>query len=133
MSKTKPIQQTLPLHHDPTIRGLEVVISKLLRAGVIISVALIAVGAIAMFAQHPEYLSSSTHPGRILAQDAKLPHSLRALLVRLYELRGDAINMTNTPTFGAPTSTLSSTIYGRIRDTVISGSRKIQLGAKILF
>lgn len=91
MSKTKPIQQTLPLHHDPTIRGLEVVISKLLRAGVIISVALIAVGAIAMFAQHPEYLSSSTHPGRILAQDAKLPHSLRALLVRLYELRGDAI------------------------------------------
>jgi hypothetical protein len=49
------------------------------------------------------------------------------------ELRADAINMTNTPTFGFPTATLSSTIYGRIRDNVISGSRKIQLGAKILF
>ncbi len=49
------------------------------------------------------------------------------------ELRGDAINMTNTPTFGAPTATLSSTTYGRIRDSVISGSRKIQLGAKLLF
>ncbi|HEY3442137.1 MAG TPA: carboxypeptidase regulatory-like domain-containing protein [Paludibaculum sp.] len=49
------------------------------------------------------------------------------------ELRGDAINMTNTPTFGFPTATLSSTTYGRIRDTVISGSRKIQLGAKIIF
>ncbi|MBL0160602.1 MAG: TonB-dependent receptor [Bryobacterales bacterium] len=49
------------------------------------------------------------------------------------ELRGDAINMTNTPTFGAPTATLSSTIYGRIRDTVISGSRKVQLGAKFIF
>jgi len=41
--------------------------------------------------------------------------------------------MTNTPTFGFPTAILSSDIYGRIRDTVISGSRKIQLGAKILF
>ena len=50
-----------------------------------------------------------------------------------FELRGDAVNMTNTPTFGFPTSTLSSTIYGRIRDTVSSSSRKIQLGAKILF
>jgi len=49
------------------------------------------------------------------------------------EIRADAINMTNTPTFGFPTTTFSSTIYGRIRDTVLSGSRKFQLGAKINF
>ncbi|MCS7026847.1 MAG: TonB-dependent receptor [Bryobacteraceae bacterium] len=49
------------------------------------------------------------------------------------ELRADMINFTNTPTFGFPTLTVSSTIFGRIRDTLASGSRKIQLGAKIHF
>jgi hypothetical protein len=49
------------------------------------------------------------------------------------ELRADMTNMTNTPQFGAPTATVTSTIFGRIRDTVVSGSRKIQLGAKINF
>lgn len=49
------------------------------------------------------------------------------------ELRGDATNFTNTPTFGFPTTTVTSATFGRIRDTVISGSRKIQLGAKFTF
>jgi hypothetical protein len=49
------------------------------------------------------------------------------------ELRADMTNMTNTAQFGAPTATVTSTIFGRIRDTVLSGSRKIQLGAKINF
>ncbi len=49
------------------------------------------------------------------------------------ELRADMTNAFNHPMFGAPTATLSSTIFGRIRNTVVSGSRKIQLGAKINF
>lgn len=49
------------------------------------------------------------------------------------ELRADMTNFFNHAIFGAPTATLTSTIYGRIRDTVISGSRKIQIGAKIIF
>jgi hypothetical protein len=49
------------------------------------------------------------------------------------EVRADATNVTNTPTFGFPTATFTSTLFGRIRDNVISGSRKIQLGAKINF
>lgn len=49
------------------------------------------------------------------------------------QIRMDATNLTNTPTFGFPTATVSSTIFGRIRDTVISASRKMQLGAKIEF
>ncbi|MCC7156785.1 MAG: carboxypeptidase regulatory-like domain-containing protein [Bryobacterales bacterium] len=49
------------------------------------------------------------------------------------ELRADMTNAFNHPMFGAPTATLSSTLFGRIRDTVVSGSRKIQLGAKINF
>ncbi len=52
---------------------------------------------------------------------------------RYLELRADITNMTNTPTFGFPTATVTSTTFGRLRDNVISGSRKIQLGAKINF
>jgi hypothetical protein len=49
------------------------------------------------------------------------------------EIRGDFTNVTNTPSFGFPTATITSTIFGRVRDSVVSGSRKIQLGAKIYF
>jgi hypothetical protein len=49
------------------------------------------------------------------------------------QLRADATNLTNTPTFGFPTATVTSSTFGRIRNTVISGSRKIQLGVKLDF
>jgi carboxypeptidase family protein/TonB-dependent receptor-like protein len=49
------------------------------------------------------------------------------------EFRVDATNLTNTPTFGFPTATVTSTTFGRIRNTVISGSRKAQIGVKYSF
>jgi len=49
------------------------------------------------------------------------------------EVRADATNFTNTPTFNMRTATFTSTTFGRIRDDVISGLRKIQLGAKVHF
>jgi hypothetical protein len=49
------------------------------------------------------------------------------------ELRADMTNAFNHPIFGAPTATLSSTTFGRIRNTVSSSSRKIQVGAKFSF
>jgi hypothetical protein len=49
------------------------------------------------------------------------------------ELRMDAINLTNTPTFGFPTAVTTSSTFGRIGTNVISGSRKIQLGVKYIF
>ena len=49
------------------------------------------------------------------------------------ELRADATDVTHTPSFGLPTATITSNIFGRIRDSVESGSRKIQLGAKFNF
>ncbi len=49
------------------------------------------------------------------------------------ELRADITNLTNTPTFGFPTATFTSGTFGRIRDTVASTSRKIQLGMKLNF
>jgi hypothetical protein len=49
------------------------------------------------------------------------------------EFRGDATNLTNTPCFSAPTTDITSSTFGRIRNSLSSSSRKIQLGAKIHF
>ncbi len=49
------------------------------------------------------------------------------------EIRADAANLTNTPSFGGPTTDITSSTFGRIRNSVSSSSRKIQLGAKIHF
>jgi len=49
------------------------------------------------------------------------------------EVRADATNLTNSVMFAAPTTDITSSIFGRINNSVTSGSRKIQLGAKIHF
>jgi hypothetical protein len=49
------------------------------------------------------------------------------------ELRADATNLTNTAAFGFPTAVANSATFGRIRDTLNSGSRKVQLGIKLHF
>jgi hypothetical protein len=49
------------------------------------------------------------------------------------EFRGDATNLTNSVSFGAPTTDITSSTFGRIRSTTTSGSRKVQVGAKLYF
>ncbi|MFN0084929.1 MAG: carboxypeptidase regulatory-like domain-containing protein [Blastocatellia bacterium] len=50
-----------------------------------------------------------------------------------FELRFEFFNLTNSPTFGFPTATITSATLGRIRDAVISESRKVRIGAKFNF
>lgn len=71
-------------------------------------------------------------PGRFNLDMAFLKKTWLTETVNL-ELRFEFFNITNTPTFGFPTATLTSTTFGRIRDSVISESRKIRVGAKINF
>ncbi|HSC26517.1 MAG TPA: carboxypeptidase regulatory-like domain-containing protein [Vicinamibacterales bacterium] len=52
---------------------------------------------------------------------------------QILEIRADSTNVFNNPTFGFPTLTQTSTLFGRIRDNVLSGSRKIMLGVKYYF
>ena len=82
---------TISVNHDPTILHLERVISKLLRAGVIGSVTLIIVGTILAFVQNPAYLNSPAELQRIVAPDAKFPHTMTNLAQELGQLRGEAI------------------------------------------
>ena len=51
----------------------------------------------------------------------------------MLEVRADATNLTNTPTFGFPTAVYTSSTFGRIYNSVSSTSRKIQLGVKYTF
>jgi hypothetical protein len=48
-------------------------------------------------------------------------------------LRVDAQNLTNTASFGLPTATFNSTVFGRIRDSVTSFARRIQFSGKFSF
>jgi hypothetical protein len=55
---------------------------------------------------------------------------------QILEIRADGTNVLNNPTFGLASGaplTQNSTTFGRIRNTVISGSRKIMLGVKYYF
>jgi hypothetical protein len=51
----------------------------------------------------------------------------------LLELRADATNLTNTPSFGFPTARITSSSFGRVRDNVVSEARQIMLGMKLRF
>ncbi|MPZ21700.1 MAG: TonB-dependent receptor plug domain-containing protein [Luteitalea sp.] len=49
------------------------------------------------------------------------------------EYRLDITNLTNTPTFDFPTAVTTDPTFGRIRDDVLSFSRRIQMGLKYTF
>lgn len=50
-----------------------------------------------------------------------------------FDLRLDARNVTNTPSFDAPTATLTLSTFGRIRDGVVSDARRMQVSLKLNF
>jgi hypothetical protein len=49
------------------------------------------------------------------------------------EFRAEATKLTNSVSFGYPTASVVSSTFGRIKDDVVSGSRKIQLTLKYNF
>ena len=65
--------------------------------------------------------------------DASLSKQFRITERVNFDLRVDAKNLTNTPSFSAPTATLTSTIFGRINDSVDSAARRVQFSGKINF
>ena len=50
-----------------------------------------------------------------------------------FDLRMDARNLTNHPSFDNPTAVLTSSIFGRINDSVTNNARRIQLSGKLSF
>lgn len=50
-----------------------------------------------------------------------------------FDLRLDARNVLNNPSFDNPTAVITSTIFGRINDSVTNNARRIQLSGKLSF
>jgi carboxypeptidase family protein/TonB-dependent receptor-like protein len=50
-----------------------------------------------------------------------------------FDLRVDARNVLNHPSFDNPTAVITSTIFGRINDSVTNNARRIQLSGKLSF
>jgi len=50
-----------------------------------------------------------------------------------FDFRIDARNVLNNPSFDNPTAVITSTIFGRINDSVTNNARRIQLSGKLNF
>jgi uncharacterized membrane protein len=76
---------------DERVRRVELLISNLLRAGVLGSLALIVVGTVLSFVHHPEYFTSPADLSRLVQPGAAFPHSLGDVLEGIRLLHGQAI------------------------------------------
>ncbi len=65
--------------------------------------------------------------------DMTLAKSFRIRENMNFQYRLEMQNLTNTPSFNIPTAVFTSATFGRIRDSVVSSSRKIQMAVKFTF
>jgi hypothetical protein len=65
--------------------------------------------------------------------DASLAKKFKITERVSFDLRVDARNVLNNPSFDNPTAVITSTIFGRINDSVTNNARRIQLSGKLSF
>jgi uncharacterized membrane protein len=75
----------------PQTRRAELLISTVLRGGVLTSLAVILAGTLVTFLHHPEYVSSPQELARLTEAGASFPHTLRDVVAGLAALRGQAM------------------------------------------
>ncbi|MGZ3459378.1 MAG: DUF1634 domain-containing protein [Archangium sp.] len=98
--------------------GPEVLISNLLRSGVLVSLTLVTVGMGLTFLRHPDYFSSAQSLQRLTAPE-RGPHTLSDVLADVRNVRGQAFVMVGllvlmaTPVLRVALSLL---VFGRQRD-----------------
>jgi uncharacterized membrane protein len=77
--------------HEPA--WVDAAISNLLRAGVVISMAVVVIGLAFTFIHHPQYVRSTTALGRLTDADVVYPHRIRDVAAQIRQGRGQAIVM----------------------------------------
>jgi hypothetical protein len=65
--------------------------------------------------------------------DASLAKKFRITERVSFDLRFDARNVLNNPSFDNPTAVITSSIFGRINDSVTNNARRIQVSGKLSF
>ena len=76
---------------DERVRRVELIISSLLRAGVLGSLALVVLGTVLTLAHHLEYFASPADLSRLVQPGAAFPHSTRDVFEGVRLLSGQAI------------------------------------------
>ena len=76
---------------EERVRKVELLISNLLRLGVILSLTLVVIGTAVSFLQHPEFLSDRSFFDRAGAPRSPILHSLSDVGAGLMALKGEAI------------------------------------------
>ena len=89
MSETGSDPCTAP--HDSKARQVELLISNLLRIGVLVSLILIVAGMILTFAHHHDYFDHPPAVQRHATPGAGFPHTLRDVYAGLKDLRGQSV------------------------------------------
>jgi uncharacterized membrane protein len=72
------------------LRRVELMISKILRVGVVTSLAIIVAGTLLSFVHHPDYLTSPSELARLTKPGAAFPRTLTQVVHGLRQLRGQA-------------------------------------------
>lgn len=93
MSESSPIPESREALHARRVRQVELLISTLLRVGVVLSLSIVLIGTIATFVHHREYFSSPGAKDQILNPQGAYPHSVRQVLVGVRDMQGRAIVM----------------------------------------
>lgn len=76
---------------DRRVRQVELLISRLLRSGVLVSLALVVAGTVITFVRHRTYVSNAATLDPLRGPEATFPHSINAVLTGVAHFQGDAI------------------------------------------
>ena len=75
--------------HEP--RWVDTAISRLLRGGVLVSIAVVLIGLVFTFIHHPQYVRSKTALGELTDAAAVYPHTIGDVLQQIRDGRGQAM------------------------------------------
>ncbi len=73
------------------VRTVELIISNILRIGVVTSLVIVVLGTVVSFIHHPSYTSAPAELKRLTQPGAAFPHTTTDVLRGLTEFRGQAI------------------------------------------
>lgn len=83
-----------PQHVDQQLSRAEAWIAITLRAGVLVSLVLVALGTAVTFTHHPQYISAAAELDKLTQPGAAFPKSLADVIAGIAEWRGRAIVVT---------------------------------------
>ncbi len=70
---------------------------------------------------------------KLFVLDMSFAKNIRIVEQHSFQFRADLQNLTNTPSFDLPTATITSTLFGRIRDSVQTSARRVQFSLRYSF